>query len=426
MYSRRFIAALAALFSIASSAAGQDGRIQLYGFVRTYAAYDSRESFSSLDELLYYVPRDVDMVGDRDLNAVGSLRVAALTSRLGVDVTGYEFGGWDMGAKLEADFGAGITGVTGTALMRLRQAYVTFAHDGLSFKAGQAWHPVSEGHPDLIALNAGAPYNPLSRTPMFMAQYAFGNFSLVLAALWQMQFTSVGPDMDSGGRGAVSSADYIKYGRIPELYLGVCYSDDAFLARMGLDILSIKPRHANAAGEKLGDRITTFNPFIYLQYSNGDFALKAKTVYAQSGEHIFLNGGYGVTASSVSGGVPDESAGWEYAPTRSSSSWVSLKYGHRLQGVLFAGFVKCFGSREALAGPDYLYFRKNSAPEMNSAAGLSSALIYNLGKLSFGLEYDITSVRYGDWADGAFYGLATENLHWVTNHRVQTVVKFTF
>ena len=54
MYSGRFIAALAALFSIASSAAGQDGRIQLYGFVRTYAAYDSRESFSSLDELLYY------------------------------------------------------------------------------------------------------------------------------------------------------------------------------------------------------------------------------------------------------------------------------------------------------------------------------------------------------------------------------------
>ena len=94
--------------------------------------------------------------------------------------------------------------------------------------------------------------------------------------------------------------------------------------------------------------------------------------------------------------------------------------------MLFAGFVKCFGSREALAGPDYLYFRKNSAPEMNSAAGLSSVLVYNLGKLSFGLEYDVTSVRYGDWADGAFYGLATENLHWVTNHRVQTMVKFTF
>ena len=164
MYSGRFIAALAALLSIAASAAGQDGRIQLYGFVRTYAAYDSRESFSSLDELLYYVPRDVEMVGGRDLNAVGSLRVAALTSRLGVDVTDYGFGGWDMGAKLEADFGAGITGVTGTALMRLRQAYVTFAYDDLSFKAGQAWHPVSEGHPDLIALNAGAPYNPLSRT----------------------------------------------------------------------------------------------------------------------------------------------------------------------------------------------------------------------------------------------------------------------
>ncbi len=44
------------------------------------------------------------MAGDNDLNAVGSFRFAALTSRLGVDVKGYRFGGWDMGAKIETDF----------------------------------------------------------------------------------------------------------------------------------------------------------------------------------------------------------------------------------------------------------------------------------------------------------------------------------
>ena len=94
--------------------------------------------------------------------------------------------------------------------------------------------------------------------------------------------------------------------------------------------------------------------------------------------------------------------------------------------MIFAGYLKNFGTREAIVGPDYLYFRKNSFSNMDSARGLSSALIYNLGRLTFGLEYDITEVRYGEWADGECHGLATENLHWVRNHRIQSMVKFTF
>ena len=47
-----------------------------------------------------------------------------------------------MGAKIETDFYAGVSGVTGTAQLRLRQAYVTFGYDDLYFKVGQAWHPM--------------------------------------------------------------------------------------------------------------------------------------------------------------------------------------------------------------------------------------------------------------------------------------------
>ncbi len=55
-------------------------------------------------------------------------------------------------------------------------------------------------------------FNPFSRTPLFLVGYEFGDFSVDLAAIWQMQYTSAGPD------GA--SADYIKYGKTPEIYLG--------------------------------------------------------------------------------------------------------------------------------------------------------------------------------------------------------------
>lgn len=408
----------AALLSVAAMAGEKDGKIQLYGFVRTYAAYDSRESLSSIEDLFYYMPLDRDMAGNNDLNAVNSFRFAALTSRLGVDVKGYEFGGWDMGAKIEADFYAGVSGVTGTAQLRLRQAYVTFAHDDLSFKVGQAWHPMASDQPDVLSLNAGAPFNPFSRTPMFLANYGFGDFSVDLAAIWQMQYTSAGPDGPM--------ADYIKYGKTPEIYLGFNYSNEGFLARLGLDMLSIKPRHINAAGEPLSDRITTFSPFLYLQYADGDFSVKAKTIFAQAGEHMNLNGGYGVTAASAVDGELDGSASWNYAPTRNSSSWLSLTYGRQLQGVLFAGYVKNFGTSEEIVSPDELFFSKNSFSNMNAMWRLTPTVIYNLGKLAFGLEYDITGVQYGEWGDGPCYGLATENLHWVTNHRVQAMVKFTF
>lgn len=407
------------LTSLSAAAGDHDGKIQLYGFIRTYAAYDSRESLSSIEDFFYYMPKDRNMVGDNDLNAVSSFRFAALTSRLGVDVKGYEFGGWDMGAKIETDFYAGVSGVTGTALLRLRQAYVTFGYDDLSFKVGQAWHPLASDQPDVLSLNAGAPFNPFSRTPLFMIDYEFGDFSVDLAAIWQMQYTSAGPN------GAV--ADYIKYAKTPEVYLGLNYSDDGFLARLGVDMLSIKPRHINAAGAALSDRITTFTPFLYLQYSDDDFTVKAKTVLAQGGEHMNLNGGYAVTAASAENGVLDNEASWNYTPTRNSSSWISLKYGRALQGVLFAGYVKNFGTAEEIVSPEYLYFSKNSFSNMNSMWRVTPTILYNLGKLTLGLEYDVTGVQYGDFGgDDAKFGLATQNLRWVTNHRVQAMVKFTF
>ena len=223
------------------------------------------------------------------------------------------------------------------------------------------------------------------------------------------------------------SIHYIKYGKTPEIYLGINYDNDGFLARLGVDMLSIKPRHINAAGVALSDRITTFNPYLYLQYSDDDFTVKAKTVFAQGGEHMNLNGGYAVTASSLDNGLLDPDASWNYTPTRNLSSWISLKYGRALQGVLFAGYVKNFGTAEEIVSPDYLYFSKNSYSNMNSMWRVTPTVLYNLGKLTFGLEYDITGVQYGDFGgDDAKFGLATENLHWITNHRVQAMVKFTF
>ena len=410
--SKKFILAIA-LLAASLNAGAQDAQFKWYGFIRNYAVADSRESVYGTEDFFYYLPKDHNVVDGQDLNSQRTFAFAAITSRLGLDVTGYQIEGWKVGAKLEADFYAGVSGVTGTALFRLRQAFLTMNKNAFSLKVGQAWHPMAADMPHVFALNTGAPFGPFSRTPQATVDLKLSNeLTLTASALWQMQYTSAGP----GG----ASADYIKYAGTPEVYLGLGYKANGFAAKAGVDVLSIKPRHDDGH-QKVSDRITTVSPFLYAEYSKGLFSVKAKTIFAQAGEHMNLNGGYGVTSVTADGS-------YEYAPTRNSSSWVSFSYGKKAQFVLFGGYVRNFGTAKELISSDknHLFFSKNSFSNMNRMFRVSPEFIYNLGKVAFGLEYELTGVQYGTFGTNDVRGLATENLHWIRNHRLQLMVKYTF
>ena len=444
---------------------------QFYGFIRNYFTFDSRESMSGTGDLYNYQPYDVlynqteeeaaaSGVPRQDLNALSTFRYLSLTTRVGVNITGYKWRNTEFGGRIEADFYAALTGtghkLNGDAQLRLRQAYLTLGWDSLKMGKeyarvdlllGQAWHPMAADLCDAIALNSGAPFGPFSRTPQVKMDARLGKYvTLTGALLWQMKYTSQGPN------GA--SAEYIAYSKTPEAYLGLSFHDKGFLMRVGADVLSIKPRQVglaldenlvplqNQISVKVSDRITTASPFIYLQYKKGEFSIKAKSIFAEAGEHMNMNGGYGV--SSIN---PDGS--YSYTPTRSSNSWISIVYGgkvgaqeskhpQKLQGILFAGYAHNFGTKDALYDPNgngridadevkkyYFYPRANN---MNQMWRLSPTLLYTVGKFQLGLEYEITSVHYGDAAQGlnANNGLADVGLHWVTNHRVQLMTKFNF
>ena len=88
-----FVAAAA----LCSSLFAQEKAVTLkpYGFVRNYFAFDTRESIALTEDFFYYVPKDELIVDGEDLNAQTAFRFAALTTRLGVDLVGYEY---DIGA----------------------------------------------------------------------------------------------------------------------------------------------------------------------------------------------------------------------------------------------------------------------------------------------------------------------------------------
>ena len=426
---------------------------KLYGFIRNYFTYDSRESVSGTGDLFYYLPKDVNMKDGIDLNDTPSFVYLSLTSRLGVDVTGYQIGNVAFGAKIEGDFYSGLssvddkkfpdvknwfpanTKISGTATARLRQAYATVtwkdlplneeAKASVGLKIGQAWHPMAADIPHIFSLEAGAPFGPFSRTPLVQMDANLGNhFVLSAAAIWQMQYQSQGP--------VGASAIYMKYGMTPEVYAAVGVKGKNYLVRAGADLLSIKPRVFGKVDDvtvRVSDRKTSLLYYIYSQYTKGKFGLKLKSTYGEGGEHMNLMSGYAKVGEN-----PDGS--WEYASLRSSSTWLSMIYGKKWQGVLMLGYTKTLGLADPLeaniAASD-VYFCGNGFSNINQIYRINPQIVYNVGKMNIGLEYQWTAVQYGEYikddSDVKYLNnraLATDGLHWIGNHRVNMMIKYNF
>ena len=398
---KKFILSVAAL-SMALAAAAQEtpASVKVGGFIRTYAHIDTKDMISGRGDLFSYIPLEAQSDNGN------TYHLTAMTSRLWVNADGYRFGNMTASAKIEADFYNGVTGVTGTANLRLRQAFVNLGFENSkgekigSLKVGQAWHPMAADMPDVLSLNTGAPFGAFSRTPLVQWDSPVSDkLSLTGAAIWQMQYTSCGPD---GG-----SANYLKNGGIPEIYLGLNYTGANTLFRLGYDFLSIKPYVG-------GKRVNSSLVFAYAQYKKGLFSAKAKTTYGQNGSHLNLTGGYAVT-----GGTTKED--FEYTPSTSSSTWLSLSYGKKWQGVLFAGYLHNFGVNKTLAG-NY-WFCSNSRNNVKNVWRLTPTVFRNIGKLTLGAECELTNAQYGVLqADGTVGG----DLKNVLNTRLQLMLKFTF
>ena len=446
-YFKLFISAALIAFSAFSASAAEKAEpknnFKIYGFIRNYFTFDSRESVSGTGDLFYYLPKDASMKDGIDVNDQASFRYLSLTSRLGVDVSGYYVGNAHFSAKIEGDFYSGLGNstnanagtyfpsnakISGTATARLRQAFVTVTwkelgkqqKNSVALKMGQAWHPMAADMPHIFSLEAGAPFGPFSRTPQVTMDASLGsNWIVSASAIWQMQYQSSGP--------IGASASYMKYGMTPEIYAGITYKADGFLMRAGADVLSIKPRVLGQLDEKtvkVSDRKTSVLGYVYAQYTYKNFAVKAKTTFGEGGEHMNLMSGYAKIGEKTDGS-------WEYASMRNSSSWLSLSYGKKWQGVLFLGYVKNLGLAEAAAGPlakGDVYFCGNGFSNINQVYRINPQLIYNIGKMNIGLEYQWTAVQYGEYDGGKLnaHALADQGLHWIGNNRVNVMVKFNF
>lgn len=404
--------------------AAVNDHLKFYGFVRNYFSVDSRASKAGTGDLFMHLPLDVkEGTSGQDINAVPSYRLLAFTSRFGLDVKGFSAGNWDFSGKIEADFYTFNSSSNTTAQFRLRQAFLTAKwNGGLTFKMGQAWHPMFD-LPPVTGLDAGAPFNPFSRTPLIMMSYDRKAFGLDFAYIYQMQYKSAGPNG--------SSYDYMSHGGF-EFYLALRAKTEHTSFRVGADVLSIKPRWIDSVtGDKLKDRITTVSPYMAFNANVNGFAMGAKIVYNQAGEHVSLLGGYALCDTS-------DPLNYKYSATHGTTAnlWLSQDFGKGFKGILFGGYYKNFGTMDLCNDPNAkLYYNSNAEGyidgvkvngNVNQAFRGSASLIYKPVKFfEIGLEYSATGATYGDFGDSKNF-LALDNLRTVVNHRAELLVRFSW
>lgn len=413
------IIVMAALLSCSAAFAQEEkpAHFKLYGFIRNYLTADSRAVNGGTEDLYFYMPKGHDMQNGVDLNAGFNWRYVSLTTRLGLDVSGYKWGRMGVSGKVEADF----YNLSGSVpILRLRQAFMklTFDESPISFTIGQTWHPMAADMPHMNNLETGAPFNPFNRSPQLTMDLDLGGgFSLTASLLYLNHYLPTGP--------AGKSKDYYKYG-LPEAYMGVTYKSGKFLAKVGVDAVNMRP-YRTIADWRIQDGsdktievkslLSTVSPFVFLQYTNGMFQLRAKSILAQGGEHLNLLSGYGVHSFNNDGTIT-------YTPMRDWASFVSFQYGKKFQVMGMLGYMKQLGTTQDLTD-NLLWMNTSADTKIQQAFRATPTVAWNLGKFTVSLEYNLTAAEFGSGSRNA-RGMFTGDKEWILNNRFICMTKFNF
>lgn len=412
-------------------------RVKFYGFVRNFFYYNSRENLETSGGLIELIPLDksVNELGE-DLNEQANSRYLAMTTRVGMDITGPELWGAKTSGKIEFDFNG--YGDQNT-MFRIRHAYfnIDWVHHSLTL--GQTWHPlVGCATPDEFSYAAGAPYNALNRSPQIQYNYKpIDGLSLKAAVLWQLQYTTVGPSgidsYDALAKNA-SSINFSKYSIIPEMYAGIGYKKNGIEAGAGVDITYIRPRTKGIDSidvanpkvtRKVDDHLWSFSPIVYAGWTSGNWSIKAKSILAQNLSHTNTISGYAVT------GVNNDGS-FDYTPLTHTTSFINIFYGKKYKAGIYAGYSKNLGllsgelatvtDTNGKSGTLVYYKGKNGKNDIDQNWRICPSFSYNLKHFNVGVQYELSGIDYGTMkSDGT-----VSNTHTVYNHRVLGMVKYNF
>lgn len=382
-------------------------KFDFYGRVRADLYYNSRASAETVDGLFFLYPEDhlYDPDGN-DINAQPQGSAYSIYSRVGVNITGPKIGAANSSAVVEADFRGSSTTLS---VLRVRHAYVRLAWHKSNLLIGQTWHPLyGSVAPSVLNLDTGAPFQPFSRAPQVRYQFwPSDKIQLTAAAVWQSQFTSAGPDGKSN--------KYLKNSCVPEIFIGADVKGNGWTAGAGAELLSLTPRTtavANGATYKVDERLTTISAEVHANYTASDWQVSGKTVLASNLTQTSMLGGFAVTSTDPHNGKRD------YAPFRTSATWVNATCGHKWQPGIFVGYLKNLGTGKKITSETY-----GVGQNVGQLVTATAQLSYVVPHWKVGVEIGPSTAWYGslDLNNGKI-----TDTHSVTNIRGVATMMYIF
>lgn len=403
---KRYLILLLCLCTLAGGYAQKKNfSYKFYGQVRGDLFYNSRANAETVDGLFHLYPKDhqYDPNG-KDLNSTPNGSFYVLYTRLGMDLKGPDIGKAATSVKIEADFrGSGST----YGLIRIRQAYVNLDWGKSDVTIGQTWHPLfGNVSPQILNLNTGAPFQPFNRSPLLRYRYKNKGWELSAAAIWQLQYLSAGPN----GK----SEEYIKNSCVPEIYAGIDYKANGWLAGAGVEVMSLTPRTQSIVDGntyKVSERITTVSPEAHFKYTDSNWMIAGKTLLASNLTQCSMLGGYGVSGTDPLTGEQ------EYTPFRNTMTWFNAVYGKKWKPGIFVGYMKNLGTTEEMTGKAY-----GVGTDVAQLVTANAELTYNLPHWKAGLEYSCSTAWFGTMDRKG----KINDTHSVTNHRILGVIIYLF
>jgi hypothetical protein len=395
---------------------------KLYGFVRTDYYADSREMYASTQDLFSFYPMYKDLnVNGVDLNALPVSGMTSINTRLGFDfsVPTTFLGANKAVAKIEGDF-AGTS--TYNVLLRIRQAYSQLFWSHSDLLIGQTWHPlfVLATMPQVVSLNTGALFQPFNRSPQIRYNYRFKDLQLSAAAVYQMMYSTQGPDETTYTK-TVASNNMQRNSMMPDLFVGLEYKKNNWLVGLGGNYKSILPTRyitengvVTSVNKKL---LSTPAAMFYGVYTKEKLSVRAKVTYGQNLTEHSIIGGFAIT--------PDN----KYIPFNSMASYLHLNYGKAHQFGLLLGYTENMGASSILPANSNFY----GFGVANANTTGKEKLIGNIYRITPTYTYLCKNWKFGvelEYTNAAWGTRSTEgqilHLDRVDNYRLYAILSYTF
>jgi hypothetical protein len=354
--------------------------ISFSGFVKNDVFYDSRQIVSAREGHFLLWPKDQDLDAvDEDINATSSFNMLAVQSRLSGTITGPEAFGAKTSGKIEGDFFAQAN--DNINLFRLRHAFVKMDWENTQLLFGQYWNPmfVTSCFPGTVSFNTGSPIQPFARNPQVRLTQTFGDIKLVAAALAQRDYTSRAPD---------PSPEYLRNSGIPDMHLQLHYDKSKINAGAGIAYKTIVPRLETNMGLKTREGVSGLSALAYAKITLDPVTIKFQAVSGENTADVLQISGFAVKSIDP---VTDKRT---YTPISNFSVWSDIHTnGEKFQVGLFAGYLANKGAGEKYVGdPGYIYGFGNN---ISSIYRISPRIVFNSGKLRFGIESEYTTATFG-------------------------------